>query len=216
MANIEQASTNWHNFAEQGSAIDTPAAGTVNQGFYPDEGMYVVDDTGAEHPVALFTQDMFIPVTDMFPSTTAGCAALAQVETASNKQNYKTLDFDQTTQEHAEFAIWMPPSWNAGTISFQVVWTAAAGSAAQTVIWGLQARAYADGDAIDQAWGTAITVSDALDATGDIHYSSNSSALTVGGTPATGEMVFFRIYRDISDTLAADAKLLGIRLYWTR
>lgn len=215
MANIETAQTNWHNFLGQGGAPTTPAATTANLYFYDGDGFWAIDSSGLEHPIAVFMQDIFIPATDMYPSLTAGCAALTQSESATNKQNIKTLDFDQTTQEHAEFSISMPNSWNNGTLIFQPFWTAAAGVPAQTVKWALQARSYAYGDLIDQAWGTAIVVTDTLNATGGVQFAA-SAALTVGGSPSTNELLLFRVYRDISDTLAADAKLLGIKLYWTR
>lgn len=222
MANIETARTNWHNFLLQSGSIDQPEAGTVNMYVYEDYGLALMDENNVERPIALFTQDLFIPITDMYPSTTNGCAALAQSETATNKQNYKSLDFADGADKYAEFALWMPLNWNGGVLQYQIAWTATgAGTPGQNVIWGLQARAYAADDAIDQAWGTAVTVMDTLLANGDMHYSSNSGDLTVGGTPATynGEMTFFRVYRDAdngSDNLVGDAKLLGIRLYWTR
>lgn len=222
MANIETARTNWHNFLAQSGAIDTPAAGTFNFYIYDDYGIAMMDDTGTERPMALFTQDMFIPVTDMYPSATNGCAALAQTETATNKQNYKSLDFIDSADRYAEFALWMPLNWNGGVLQYQVAWTASgAATPGQNVIWGLQGRAYAADDAINASWGTAILVTDTLLALNDMHYSSNSADLTVAGTPAVynGEMTLFRVYRDGdngSDNLVGDAKLLGIRLYWTR
>ncbi len=111
----------------------------------------------------------------------------------------------------------MPDNWDAGTVTFKALWTAAGGSAAQTVEWNLQGRSYANDDPIDAAWGSAIEVSDALIATGDIHYSAESSAVTLAGTPAAGELVQFRAWRDASnDNLASDAKLIGIKAYFTK
>ena len=113
--------------------------------------------------------------------------------------------------------MWMPDNWNAGTITFKAVWTAAAGTPAQAAEWNLQGRSYANDDAIDQAWGSSVEVSDALIATSDIHYSSESSAVTLAGTPAIGELVQLRAWRDATnDTLAADAKLIGIKVYYIK
>jgi hypothetical protein len=88
-----------------------------------------------------------------------------------------------------------------------------------SVVWGFQGRAYADSDAIDQAFGTAQTVTDANNATRDVNISAATAAITLGGTPAASNFVQFRCYRDgavAGDTLAATAELLAIRITYTR
>lgn len=152
----------------------------------------------------------------MQPATTNGAAA-GVVETATNKVLYKTLDFDQTTQEFAGFAIPMPKSWNDGTITFQPIWTFASSSGG--VVWALQAVACSDGDAGDVAYGTEQTSTDTALTAGQVHIGPTSAAITIAGTPATNDLIFFRVKRnpaDGSDTLAADARLLGIRIFFTQ
>ena len=156
-----------------------------------------------------------IPASAMTPNTTNG-AAVGVSESTTNKVMTRSLDFDQTTQEGAQFLIPMPKSWNESTVTFQPIWTAAAGTAAQTVVWELRAVALSDDDAIDAAFGTGQTSSDVLIATNDVHIGPESSAITIAGTPAEGDLVVFQIRRNVaSDDLAADAKLLGIRLFVT-
>jgi hypothetical protein len=215
MADIESATTiNWMQVVEQASAPATPASGF---------GRYYTTTTGkpahvndAGTPQILYTNpEIFIRAISMIPTLTAGSAPLATSETTTNDVNYQSLDFDQTTQEHANFTIVMPDDWNAGTVTFKAYWTAAAG--AGTVVWGLQGISFADDDALDTAFGTAQTSTDTLLATGDMHISPVSSAITIAGTPAVGEPVVFRIYRDTAtDTLTGDAKLIGLKLYYTR
>jgi hypothetical protein len=148
------------------------------------------------------------------PQITNGPAA-GIVELATNKQPQLTLDFDQTTQEFA-VAKWVPPKrWNLGTLTFVPYWTAAAGTAAQTVIFQLEAVAIRNDDPLDAAYGTAQSSSDALIATGDCHIGPESSAITPAGTLAAADFLWLRIKRDMADTLAADAKLLGIMLFFT-
>lgn len=213
MTKLKDAKTSSHRFAEQGSNPDTPA---VDYGrlFFTTLGAFWITSAGLVRPIQTFKREIFISAYEMWPSTTAGSSAITKTEYTTNDQDLQSLDFDQTTQEHAQFTIIMPDDWNAGTITYKAWWTAAAGTAAQTVEWNLQARAYANDDAIDGAWGTAIEVSDALIATADIHVTSESAALTIANTPLAGELVQFRVFRDIADTLAADAKLLGIKLYY--
>ena len=46
--------------------------------------------------------------------------------------------------------------------------------------------------------------------------SAESSAVTIGGSPAANDMCFFQINRDISaDDQTGDARLLGIKLFFT-
>jgi len=128
----------------------------------------------------------------------------------------KTADFDTTTSESVQFWHTFEEGWNAGTITFKVMWTAAGGSAAETIDFDLAGRSYANSDVIDQAMGTAQNNTDALITTNDIHIpDSFSSAITIGGTPADAQPNVFKLSRDISDNLAADAKIIGIIIRYT-
>lgn len=154
----------------------------------------------------------------MAPSSTGGCAALATVASAANQPDIVSLDFDATTQEYAQFAIPMPESWNEGTITFMPIWSHAATVTNFGVVWDLQAVAVSNDDAIAVAFGTAQTSTDTGGTTNDLYIGPESSAITVGGSPAAGDMVFFRLSRVTgsgSDTMAIDARLHGIRLYIT-
>jgi hypothetical protein len=182
--------------------------------YYKATGKYARVEDGTVYPLRTFKREIFVPASEMWASAVEGSALLAQTALASNGVDYKSLDFDAgATNEKAQFSIAMPDDWNAGTIIAKFYWTAASGSG--TVIWGLQARASADDDALDAAWGTAQTVTDTLLAASDMHVSPESNAITVGNTPAAGEWVQFRVYRESNtDTLAVDAKLLGIKIYY--
>jgi hypothetical protein len=154
----------------------------------------------------------------MAPSSSGGCAALATVASAANQPDIVSLDFDATTQEYAQFAIPMPESWDEGTITFAPVWSHAATTTNFGVVWDLQAVAISNDDGIAVAYGTAQTSTDTGGTTNDVYIGPESSAITVGGTPAAGDVVYFRISRvtgNGSDTMAVDARLHGIRLYLT-
>lgn len=152
------------------------------------------------------------------PSVSGGCAALASVASAADRPDIVTLDFDASTQEYAQFAIPMPESWDEGTITFQPIWSHPATATNFGVVWSLQAAAVSNDDAIATAFGTEQTSADTGGTTDDLYIGPESSAITVGGTPAAGDMVFFRVSRATgngSDTMAVDARLHGIRLYLT-
>lgn len=156
------------------------------------------------------TRAFYIPASALIPATTSG-AAPGQGESTTNKVNYATVDFDKDTDEYAHFGIMSPVYWNAGTVTAEFFWTAESGSG--TVAWTIQGMSFANDDALDQAYGTAVSVTDTLITAGDVHVSSATSAITIGGNPAAGDWLQFRVYRDVSeDTLTADARLLGVRI----
>jgi hypothetical protein len=124
------------------------------------------------------------------------------------------LDFDKDADEFAQFQIAFPKSWDEGTITYQVYW---AGIAATTnCVWTLQGVAISDNETIDVVYGTAVAVDDAAQgAVEELLVSAESGAVTIAGTPAVGDICYFRIGRDISeDNMAGDARLLGIKLFF--
>lgn len=153
-------------------------------------------------------------VGSMIANTTNG-AASGTSESATNDVMLRTLDFDASTDESAQITIPMPKSWNEGTVTVQFIWTAANTG---NVVWGCAARAFSDDDAIDQAFGTAQTVTDGVTAAGDFMESAFTSPITIAGTPAAEDLVIFKFYRDANDaadTCAVDAKLIAVRIKYT-
>lgn len=178
--------------------------------------------TGSAYQIlgAPFAGKHMIPfvAASMAPSVTGGCAALAAVASAANQPDIRSLDFDATTEEYAQFSIPMPESWNEGTLTFMPIWSHAATATNFGVVWNLQAVAISDDDPIAVAYGTAVTSTDTGGTTNDVYVGPESAAMTVSGTPLVGDTVFFRIARvtaNASDTMTIDARLHGIRLYYT-
>lgn len=161
---------------------------------------------------------MWIAAGSITPSFTGGCAPLSTIASAANQPDIQTLDFDPSTQEYAQFSIRMPKSWNEGTVTFSPVWSHAATTTNFGVVWDLQGYAASDDDAIATAFGTAQTSTDTGGTTNDVYTGPESSAITIAGTPAAEDYVFFRLSRvtgNGSDTMAIDARLHGITLYIT-
>jgi hypothetical protein len=164
------------------------------------------------------TENIWIPAGAMRPTVSNGCAPITEVETTSGRPDMQVLDFDATSDEHAQFSIAFPKSWNEGTITFQVYWTTTA-TDTDGVAWGLQGVAVSDNDTIDVAYGTAVVVTDdALGAAEDQCVTAESSAVTIAGTPAVGDICYFRIFRDVSDAnddMTEDARLIGVKIFFT-
>jgi hypothetical protein len=163
-------------------------------------------------------QTIYIPSAAITPTVSNGCATRAQVETTSGRPDMDVLDFDDGSDEHAQFSVAFPKSWNLGTVTFQVFWTSTA-TDTDGVSWGLQGVSMPDNSTIDVAYGTAIVVDDACQsAAEELYVTAESGAVTIAGTPADDDMCFFRIFRDVSDandTAAEDARLIGVKLFFT-
>lgn len=145
--------------------------------------------------------------------TTNGAATFS-TELATNDVMIRGYDFDTSTAEAIQIAFPFPKQWDEGTITFRFFWTAASGSG--TAAFSLRGRAASDDDAMDGSWGTAVTVTDTLITANDMHVSAESSAVTIGGSPAAGDMIFLEIQREVaSDTLGVDARLLCVEIFIT-
>ena len=158
-----------------------------------------------------------ISASAMVPATTNG-AATAKIETTTNRVVVEVLDFDAATEEHAWFTWAAPKRWDRGTVSFEALWLSSA-TDTSAVVWALAGVAIGDNETLDVALGTAGEVSDAAQSNAnEIYRSPESAAITIAGSPAAGDLVAFRVSRKAvagGDTMTVDARLVGIRLFWT-
>ena len=160
---------------------------------------------------------IWIPASAMTPRVTNGAAGATEEYAAQDIMMEEFL-FDGTTSEGIQFTLNMPDEYNLGTVKMKLYWDAATGaSAGNGVVFGIKAGALSNDDAIDAALGTEVTVSDTVIAVGDLHITAATGAITIGGTPALGDMVVFQITRnpaDASDTMSQDCKFLGASIQY--
>jgi hypothetical protein len=189
----------------------------------------VLDDTtagaarttlGAAASSTALTQGLhtiWVPSGAMRATVSNGCATLEDVETQAGRPDMTVLDFDDGSDEHAQFQIAMPKNWNAGTVTFQVYWCSTAADT-DGVSWGLQGVSVVDNSTIDVAYGTAVVVDDANQgAAEELLVTAVSGNVTIASA-ADSAMTFFRIFRDTSDsndTATEDARLIGVKLFYT-
>ena len=196
-----------------GSASDTDAIaiasnGVVNFTQQPTVSSAAVKVAGKE--------TIWIPAAAMYPESTNGCASLAQVE-LSNGPELKALDFDKSSDEHAQFTIAFPKSWNEGTVTFQAFFTATSTDTGTTA-WGLSGVSLSDNGDLNTAFGTTVvaTAKAHSGTSNDLDVTAESGDVTIAGSPAAGDLCIFQVLRDVSaDDLDADARLLGIKLFFT-
>lgn len=201
-------SSDWINEGSGGWAVKN-AAGDVSS---------VNGLTGAVTAVTRGKHLIPIMSSGMSPKQVAGCATLAYFNGASGQPDAAYLAFDATTEEHAQFAVPMPKSWNEGTVTFVPIWMHPATTTNFGVCWKLRALAVSNDDTLVANFGTAQSSVDTGGTTSDYYAGPESSAITIAGTPATDDMVLFDIYRDPADggdTMAVDAYLIGVRLFFT-
>jgi hypothetical protein len=158
------------------------------------------------------------PAGAIIPDT---CSGLLQYKSTNNQYDY--LAFDGATDEYATFT-WIPPdNWDRRTIKAKFIWAASATMTnGHTVIWGLACKAISDGDSLADALTSGEQVISDAYATGDetgpiLKITSATSAITVQGTPAIGDMIYCRIHRDAdTDTSTVDTWLLGVKFEYSK
>ena len=117
-----------------GSASDTDAlaissGGVVNFTQAPTVASAAIKTAG--------TENIWVPAAAMTPRDNAGCSDITTVAAGTNgRPDFRVLDFSHSSDEHAQFTIAMPKSWDGGNIYFYAYWI---GIAATTgVAWGLE------------------------------------------------------------------------------
>ena len=168
--------------------------------------------------VAYGLQTIWVPAGAMKARTTAGPTGPTDTETSTNKIQINGLDFDPTTNQYAQFAVYMPKSWDAGTVTAVFVWEHPATTTNFAVVWGVQGTCIGDNEALDTAFGSAVEVTDTGGTTANQYISPETSAVTIGSSPAAQQIVWFQVYRNAasgSDTLAVAARLLGVRVLYS-
>jgi hypothetical protein len=163
------------------------------------------------------TETMWVPAAAMYGATTNGADA-QQVETTATRPDMKVLDFDASTDEFAQFSVAFPKSWNEGTVTYQVFWTPS-NTNTGNCLYLLAGVSCGDSDTIDIAYGTPVTITDAgIGTVEDQQVSAVSSAITIAGSPAVDQQTYFQLQRNASsgsDTFTGDARVLGIKIFFT-
>lgn len=154
-----------------------------------------------------------------YPATTLPDAGFLTVEMTTNDVDVRGVKFAHSA-DALSYHVWAVPTplnYDGSTMTAQFFWTTNTAEASGDIRWQIQMLSRADDEALDAAWGTAVGVTDTILAVNDQHISAASAAITPAGTPAGGEMMYFRVARDFEngDTSTADAILLAVRLAYT-
>ena len=150
----------------------------------------------------------------------APSAAVASIDSGTHNITVPVLDFDPgSSDEVATFNVGFPKSWNAGTITARFFWTNSDANSGN-VVWGLQGVCIVNDAALDSAMSDAgEVIQDAnITTAGDLKVTSATPAITIKNAADDG-LCFFNVFRDASDTTndtyAADARLVGVQIFYT-
>lgn len=160
---------------------------------------------------------IWLPAGAFNPTTTNG-AAYASQQLPTNTVMVQGFDFSATVDQKIQTMIAMPKSWDEGTITAEILWKDGTTAGTGDVVWGVRALALGNDDAMDAAWGAAVTVTDTFIASGDLHISPMTAAITPAGPAAEGDLLVVEVYRDGdagADTYTQLARLIGVRLIYT-
>lgn len=180
-----------------------------------DTTRYVTADQIAD--IAQYSE-IYIDAASMTPGTTNGANIDIKEYTAGNNYDTDHLVFIKATEKYIYFNYVMPPTWDRATLRAKFYWSSDTGSSeTDTVEWEISAIAVGNDDSVDEVtFGTSQVISDALenvDGT-DMQISDTTPAIVVGGTPELGDMIIFKVSRNIggTDDMSEDAWLFGILL----
>ena len=169
------------------------------------------------HGATVGVQTIWVPAAAMRPTDDSGWADIPSAATQAGRPDMVVLDFDDGSDEHAQFQVAFPKSWNEGVIKYQVFWCSTA-TDTDGVSWGLQGVSVPDNSTIDVAYGTAVVVDDVNQGAAEEMLVSPLSGDVTIASAAVDTVTFFRIFRDVSDandTAAEDARLIGVKLFFT-
>jgi hypothetical protein len=157
-------------------------------------------------------QDIPIPASAFYSRLTNPNTGIGQPSFGSN--NFLTHDFPSGSQTYVQFSVPLPRNWNNGTITAKIYWSAAAGTVAQNVRFTLAAVAFSDNDALNASMGTAQNIDDALQTLSNLHITPASPAITIGGSPASEDLILFELSRvgTGSDTLASAVRVHSVSI----
>jgi hypothetical protein len=183
----------------------TPLSGGGTTNFLRADGTWAAPAGGGGTD-----QPLYFDAAEFIPRTTNGCG-ISSEETATSRINRDLLTFDPGAIEYAQKGFAWPVGWATATATF--FWKASSGTG--SCVWAARMRIFSDGDAEDQAMGTAQSVTDAAASANTHRQTSATAAITPGGTVTSGRHCILEVYRDAtngSDDLGVDALLIGIVL----
>jgi len=158
----------------------------------------------------------FVGAVEFYLTLTDPAAALVVFETTTNLVNYQARNFAVGSVDKVGYGWNPPPEWDPTIpITVKFYWSTTLSSMG-SVEWDIKAVALSDDDPIDSVFGATVTVTDAFTAIEDVNITVESADITIGNTPAKGDLIIFEIARNgPADSLNSVAQLIAMEILYT-
>lgn len=149
-----------------------------------------------------------ISLGSVFPALTNG-VTITQVESTTNKNNYRGWNFINGVATFASFLYPMPKSWNGGSLTVRLFLVTSATTG--NIGFKIQAINRNNGDAFDLAYPPATTIPTVTTAGAyDLLITSETTFTPSGNAFSFPSLVEFRIQRSSTDSAAASVMVIGV------
>ena len=129
--------------------------------------------------------------------------------------NFTTMNFVDSSDTYAYFAIRMPKSWDRSTVTAKFAFSVDTTSSGY-VLFQLQGMAVGTSESLTALnYGSSSPKSTTVDTADVLYQSDATSAITVSGTIVAEDWVGFQVSRITTDTYAGIARLLGVTILYT-
>lgn len=203
-----------------GTITTTAPSDVVQVGLAKSATVFFVDIDYTGVATSNLTQGrrmFYVDAAALRPTVTGGGDPLDGTETTAGRPDAVGVAFDFALETAVQFHWVLPPSVDPATLSFIFHVAEADPAATQHVArLGIQAVAVSNDDTMDVVYGTAVEVTITLGTYEDHYRSSETTAITIAGTPADGDLIIFRVYRNhdhVDDVMDVRLLLQGIEIY---
>lgn len=202
--------------ADGGTGAATAEAARANLGLATGTGpgnVPTVADADARY-VGQGAHTIWLPAAAFVPWSHAPCGHHAAH--GGQFDTWRGLAFDPVAAEGAIAQLAMPKSWDAGSLTFEVLWAAGAAGAG-TVAWRIFATSQGDGDGPPGGWALdGLALNDAAAGAGVTCMTAGAAGPVSGaGERDLLNVLIYRAAGDAADTFAAEAILKGLRVLYT-
>lgn len=181
-----------------------------------DEDITVIYDSANWILMEKKKRSIVLYAKDMISAVTNGTTIL-KLEATTNLNGRDTHVFINANDTFALFDWIPPPEYDSGTVSYRYFWTTP-GLDTDGIAMALEGVSAGDGDPLDVNHGAPVILVDNIQSVADdTLISGESAAVTIDGTPIPGELINFRLFRDVSDagdTAVEDARVIALELFY--
>lgn len=165
-------------------------------------------------PQTHFLPPLWIDSGAMVPTSTNGAVPATSKVLGTDDMTSDVLDFDDTTSQSAFFKFNYPTNYAVGSLVARFVYRQTSATTGTNVM-SIALGSAGNGDTIGSVLGTAVTVTNVVASATNTISVVTSGAITIGNSPAAGDIIVGRVSRlpaDAYDNATGNLRLLGVSL----